>query len=96
MAVALDTQTEGKAEPKPELKDIPLSAEEKLAVITIENECLKAQIDFQNAQSRIKSCQESFAKTMDGLTIKHKIDLNSYTFDMAKYVFTPKNGTVNG
>lgn len=70
---------------------IKITDAENLALTKMENEFLKAQMDFRMIQDKIKAIQEAYPKQIAELVKKYTIDETTHIFNAIEGAFTKKN-----
>jgi len=63
---------------------------EKLMLTKMENEFLKAQMEFNRLQSVLKNIQDTYPKKIEELAVKYSADVKDWFFDGVELVFKKK------
>jgi len=70
---------------------IEVTDAEKLGLVRLENEFLKAQMEMRRLQDLIKNVQEVYPKQVEQLQKKYSIDPATHVYDAIQGAFVKKN-----
>ena len=84
---AVEGEVEKKVE---EVKEILISAEEKLVIREVENTFLKSRLEINRLEKQAEEAQRKFPAIIEGLKNKYKVDPAIFLFDSNKLAFIRK------